>query len=295
MPPTVSVVIPAYNARDWIRETVESVFQQTCSPADVELIIVDDASPDDTAEWARSLVRHRAISAQVVQCTQNRGVSAARNVGWNLARGEWIQFLDADDLLAPHKVELQMAAARQAPADVAVVYSNWQELCLIDDAWQLVPPVHELFVDDNPVVRILQDQFFGYVGPALIRKSALASIGGFNEACSLAEDLDCMLRLAMAGERFCRVDSDSVAFFYRWTPESLWKDAVRDVAKMRMFLGVFMRAEDFLRSRRADGWLSSGARVALVRRYFRWAPFYLEYDPVSFREITRRITRLGVE
>src|SRR5262245_12674341 len=110
MSPSVSVVVPAYNARAWITESLESVFGQTYPHSQIELIVVDDGSQDDTADVARAAMRDRSICGQVIQLGRNAGVSAARNSGWTLARGEWIQFLDADDLLAPSKIALQMAA-----------------------------------------------------------------------------------------------------------------------------------------------------------------------------------------
>jgi glycosyltransferase involved in cell wall biosynthesis len=289
-------VIPAFNARRWIAETLDSVYQQTYPHAQMEIIVVDDGSLDDTADVARSAVQGRTIRGRVIQFGRNQGVSAARNAGLAAASGEWIQFLDADDLLASNKVALQMEATSAPDADgVGVVYSNWQEIHEIDGEWRPVPPVHDLFVDDEPIIRILQDQYFGYVGPALIRKSALETIAGFNEHCNLAEDLDCMLRLAMAGERFAKAGGEQAAFFYRQTPTSLWKDGVRSVESMRAFLDVYRRTEAFLRSQNAAGAICEGGRVGLSRRYTKWAAFYLEHDAESFRDIARRVARLGVD
>ena len=65
--------------------------------------------------------------------TPNQGPSAARNVGWRRATGEWIQFLDADDLLHPRKIECQLERASHLPTDVAVLYSDWQNLDLVSE------------------------------------------------------------------------------------------------------------------------------------------------------------------
>jgi glycosyltransferase involved in cell wall biosynthesis len=98
----VSIIIPAYNAEKWIGETLESALAQTWSRK--EVIVVDDGSRDNTLSVAQGLA-----SAKVKVLRQdNAGASAARNRGLALAQGELIQFLDADDLLAPDKVARQM-------------------------------------------------------------------------------------------------------------------------------------------------------------------------------------------
>jgi glycosyltransferase involved in cell wall biosynthesis len=99
---TISVIIPAYNYARYLREAIDSVFAQTY-PA-LEVIVVDDGSTDDTpAVLAAYGDRIRAIRQQ------NQGVSAARNTGISAARGEYVAFLDADDLWQPAKLEAQMA------------------------------------------------------------------------------------------------------------------------------------------------------------------------------------------
>jgi len=90
--PKISVIIPAYNAEKTIRETIESVCKQTFS--DFELIIINDGSKDKTLEIAQS-IKDKRIK---VFCYENRGLSTARNRGISKANGEYIAFLDADDL-----------------------------------------------------------------------------------------------------------------------------------------------------------------------------------------------------
>ncbi|MDE6394665.1 MAG: glycosyltransferase, partial [Duncaniella sp.] len=93
----ISVIIPAYNAQAYLRECLESVLAQSFS--DWEVIVVDDGSTDSTAAIAQSF---SARDSRVrVLSTVNRGVSAARNAALGMARGEWVTFLDSDDLLPP--------------------------------------------------------------------------------------------------------------------------------------------------------------------------------------------------
>jgi glycosyltransferase involved in cell wall biosynthesis len=112
--PTVSVVIPCYNAAPFIRETVESALAQTFPP--LEVLVIDDGSTDDSAVIAGSIdPRVRVISQP------NQGESVARNRGIGEARGDWIALLDADDLWKPEKLERQLAVAGR---DVVAVHTN---------------------------------------------------------------------------------------------------------------------------------------------------------------------------
>jgi PST family polysaccharide transporter len=103
--PMVSILIPALNAEEWIADTLRSAIQQTWEPK--EIIVVDDGSTDRTVEIARQF---ESEGVRVVT-QKNQGAAAARNNAYALSKGDYIQWLDADDLLAPHKVASQIAAA----------------------------------------------------------------------------------------------------------------------------------------------------------------------------------------
>lgn len=105
----VSILIPAYNAEKWLAYTLRSALAQTW--ANKEIIIVDDGSTDCTLEIAEEFAEKFREHAITVLRTQNRGQSAAMNTAFAWSHGDFIQWLDADDLLAPNKIEKQMAAA----------------------------------------------------------------------------------------------------------------------------------------------------------------------------------------
>jgi len=107
MEPLVSILIPAYNAQEWIAETIESALRQTW--ARKEIIIVDDGSKDQTLAAARRFASHNVA----VISHENQGAAATRNLALASCQGDYIQWLDADDLLAPNKIESQMVAAQQ--------------------------------------------------------------------------------------------------------------------------------------------------------------------------------------
>jgi len=106
----VSTIIPVYNRSEMLREAVESVLTQTWRP--VEIIIVDDGSTDDTAQAAEELKAKHPDNIRVLR-QRNAGPGVARQLGFELSRGEFIQFLDSDDLLMPRKFELQVQGLRK--------------------------------------------------------------------------------------------------------------------------------------------------------------------------------------
>ncbi len=110
----ITVVIPCYNGSRFIRETLESVLAQTLRP--LEVLVIDDGSTDDSAAIAESFGEPVRVIRQ-----PNQGESVARNRGIDEARGEWIAFLDADDIWKPEKLQRQMAAAEDG---VVAVHSN---------------------------------------------------------------------------------------------------------------------------------------------------------------------------
>jgi len=286
----VSVVIPMYNAAPWVGETLDSVVSQTQGVGDLEVIVVDDASIDDSVSVARTFFDRHLIRGQLITLDKNGGVGAARNVGWRHARGDWVQFLDADDILAPAKIERQSAAAERMAADVAVVYSNWQNLRLQNDGWRPSGSVICPQVDEDPVVQIVRDFLFGYVGPTLVRTAALRMMAGFREHLDLGEDADLMLRLAMAGGRFHKVESSEPLFFYRDTPHSLWRHSINNVESICKMAHVYRDVELFLRERDR---LSAAARQGLIWRYCKSLPFFVEQDRRQFSETLQWIAALG--
>jgi len=119
MKPMVSILISAYNAEEWIGYTLQSAVAQTWPRK--EIIVVDDGSTDRTAEIARRF----ASKGVTVVSTENRGLSAGQNHAYRLSKGDYIQYLDADDLLAPDKIERQLVALRESDSRRILLSSPW--------------------------------------------------------------------------------------------------------------------------------------------------------------------------
>ncbi len=189
---TVSVVIPAYNALEYVGDAIRSVIGQS-RPA-LEIILVDDGSEDDISRKVR-------LDFPQVRLLQqpHRGVAAARNCGWRAARGDVIGFLDSDDRYLHDKLEVQMGTLER-DRRLGLVHSGWR----LADA-DGTPTAEKLPWGDVPEL-VLESWLLWkpvFLGGMLIRRSWLEVVGGFSEDLLQAEDVDLMLRLSLAG---CRAE-----------------------------------------------------------------------------------------
>ena len=276
----ISVVVPCYNAAPWIEAALESVAAQ--ASAELELIVVDDGSTDDTA----ALVERACPWARLLRVT-NGGPSRARNLGWRTAQGAWVQFLDADDLLHPAKLATQARQAYALPASVAVLYSDWQRHWVIGrQATPDGPPLRP-HVDVDPQTSLLRTEGFIQLGAALFRRTWLEQVGGFDEAHWLIEDVELMLRIAMAGGQFRHVPADVPLFTYRQREGSLSR---RDT---RAFIeGCVRNARMMERHWCGERSLTAERARLLADIYCFGARFFADADQAEFTRLADAIDNL---
>jgi glycosyltransferase involved in cell wall biosynthesis len=198
-PPLVSILIPAFNAEAWIADTLCSALAQTWQPK--EIIVVDDGSTDNTIAVARHFEPH---GVRVVT-QRNQGAAAARNTALALSGGDYIQWLDADDLLAPDKIGRQMAVLEQSSSKRTLASCPWGRFMY--RAWkaQFTPTV--LWCNLEPkewLLRKMEQNIYMQTATWLLSRE-LAEAAGAWDTRLLADD---------DGEYFCRVllASDGVQF-----------------------------------------------------------------------------------
>lgn len=185
--PKVSVVIPAYNAAGCLGEAIDSVLAQTF--ADLEIIVVDDGSSDDT-------VRRAEAYGRPVRCLRQgrRGVAAARNLAIRASSGEFVAFLDADDLWRPEKLERQLPYLERDLGS-GLVCSDWElereGNPLLASALSKRAPVTSGYL----FRRVVQDSFL-LTSTVIVRRHCLDEEGCFDESLATSEDLDLWLRLS---------------------------------------------------------------------------------------------------
>ncbi len=216
--PTISVIIPVYNSEKTIRETIESVLNQTFT--DFELIIINDGSQDSSLEIISSIQDTRLK----VFSYPNAGVSASRNRGIAQASGEFIAFLDSDDLWTADKLESQLQAL-QANPHAAVAYS-WTDY--IDRTGKFVCPGNHVTADGDVYEQLLLQNFLENGSTPLIRKEALIKVGDFDESLFGPEDWDIYLRLA-ANYQFVAVPK--VQVLYRISANSVSSNVFRQASE----------------------------------------------------------------
>lgn len=205
--PLVSVLIPCYNAASLIGETLDSVLRQTWP--NLEIIVVDDGSEDDSVA-----VVERLESSRVRLVRQsNAGAATARNRALAESNGDLIQYLDADDLLSPRKIELQVDRLTNrvdciASAEWARFYRSPDEAAFLrDDTWQDLPPVEWL-------VRAWE-QGGGMLFPALwlVPRPIVRSVGPWREDLSLNDDGEYFTRVVLASKQV--LFADEARTYYR--------------------------------------------------------------------------------
>lgn len=232
--PTISVIIPVYNGEKTIKQTIESVLNQTFK--DFELLIINDGSQDATLEIIQAINDERIQ----VFSYQNSGVSASRNRALTKAKGEFISFIDADDLWTPNKLELQLKALQDNPqAAVAYSWSDW-----IDESGQFLRSGGHITVNGKAYEKLLLRDFIESGSNPLIRKQALDEVGCFEQSVTPAEDWDMWLRLAARYE-FVTVEVPQI--LYRISPNSASFNIVKmEAGSLKVIERVFAQAPESL-------------------------------------------------
>jgi glycosyltransferase involved in cell wall biosynthesis len=184
--PKVSVIIPTYNAMRYLPETMETALAQTM--ADFEVIVVNDGSTDSVIEWVAQITDPRVrIISQV-----NQGLSGARNTGVKNAKGEYVAFLDADDLWKPTKLEKQVACMESNP-QVGLVYT-WTAMA--DQNGKPTGRVIASEAEGDVWQQLIEFNMVCCGSTPLIRRSCFEQIGSFAADVSPSDDWDMWLRIA---------------------------------------------------------------------------------------------------
>jgi len=215
MPPLVSILIPAYNAERWIGDTLKSVVGQTWP--NKEIIVVDDGSRDGTLAVARQF---DSAGVKIVK-QENRGPAAARNHAWRLSTGDYIQYLDADDLLSPDKIAEQLRVLRENPSFMLGIcpWTYFQDGTdpakgLAENGWPCVDT-------DTPVEWLIDllgpEGPFGMVPPGawLTPRAVAEKAGPWDETPSPDDDGEYFARVVLASAGIRRTPG---RFYYRKHP-----------------------------------------------------------------------------
>jgi glycosyltransferase involved in cell wall biosynthesis len=267
-PASVTVVVPAHDAEATLGAALASVAVQTAPPDQV--VVVDDGSTDATGEVARGA----PIEVEVLRTGTPSGPSGARNAGTARAVGEWVAFLDADDVWHPGKLEAQLQAARERPGTV-IVASDWVR------GSPPTPPgrVGVRVMENRHMLSLNRFQ----TSTVLVRRDVLSAVGGFDATLDGAEDWDLWLRASALG----------LVVKLAW-PYVGYADLVTSYSKDTW--RVYDRMLEML-SRQERGWGGTGRqwRALLAWHHLRFAvAFLLSRDQQHLRKVAAAIRSGGL-
>jgi len=282
MKPLISILVPAYNSERWIGDTLRSAIAQTWERK--EIIVVDDGSSDLTPDIAR---RFAAKGVSVIT-QKNQGAAAARNKAYAVSQGEFIQWLDADDLLSPDKLARQMAVAERIGGKSTLLSCQWGRFLYRYKRTQFVPT--PLWCNLSPA-----EWLWRKMGQNLHMQTATWLVS--RQLTEAAGPWDTQLAVDDDGEYFCRVllNSDEVRFvpearvYYRASgaaslsyigashgkQDSQWRS-------MQLHIGYLRSLEDTER-----------VHAACVRYIQNWLPFFYPGRPDLIGEMQNAAQDLG--
>lgn len=309
VPELVSVVVPCHNAAPFVAETLASVLAQTY-PA-VEAVVVDDASSDESWEVVQRFVREHPHRVRATRLETNRGGGYARNRGAEMARGEYLMFLDADDFIAPDGLEALVAAVRGVPGAIAAGDSCKVERGA-DGRWVRTDRDSRLPAEDpDEALRGWLEAAWVPTCSVLWRRDAYERTGGWDETLARNQDGDIAMRALALGTRVRR--SPALVGFYRMHGDTRITVSRNFVAegKLQSQIQVLERLVEMLR---AQGRLAQFAgslgrsyqavalqgfqsgHTALARQWLRRGRELAGPRPVSATPVGRLLERvLGME
>lgn len=231
--PTVAAIIPMYNAARTIDQTLASVCRQTY--ANLDIVVVDDGCRDDSCD----IVERRAASDQRIRLIHqaNAGVAAARNTGAAQTRAPFLAFVDADDLWAPEKVELQLAALMARPAPT-VAYCYYAQ---IDASSRVLWLSQDVGIEGNVLRALCRMNFVGNGSSMMMPRAVFDYVGGFDPSLREARAQGCedLMFLLQAAERFSFVCVRRHLVGYRLTHDNMSSDVMQMVRSCELVTGHF--------------------------------------------------------
>jgi glycosyltransferase involved in cell wall biosynthesis len=187
--PLVSVILTTYNRAHIVSKSLQSVLTQTYR--NFEVIVIDDNSTDNTKEIITNIA-YKDSRVKYFRNNENKGLAGARNVGINLAKGEFIAFAD-DDEWFPNKLEKQVNLLQTLPENFAVAYSGFYKVIGTEKIY--IPPKNIYPKEGSILSSLLKGNFVG-TPSILVRKSALLDVGLFDEKLLMFEDWELVIRLS---------------------------------------------------------------------------------------------------
>jgi glycosyltransferase involved in cell wall biosynthesis len=258
----VSIIIPCYNAERWIAEAIDSALSQTYSS--LEVIVIDDGSTDHSLEIIKGYGDRIRWETGV-----NQGQSVARNRGFSLSNGKYIQWLDADDYILPEKLENQVSYLEESEDDI--IYGDWRyQYHEINGYTRLgnvnVPGYHKDILD------ALLSGVALTVMNCLVKRKIVERLNGYDEKLRAGEDVDFWIRAAISGAKF--VYQPGCYSVYRTYGNS----TVSTQNKKRLCNSFEIILEKSFNLLLSNNNLNKTSKKSLAKGHFLLVRYYLEFD-----------------
>jgi glycosyltransferase involved in cell wall biosynthesis len=282
MKPLVSILIPAYNAEAWIAETLRSAIAQTWEPK--EIIVIDDGSTDRTLAIAR---RFESDQLRVI-AQPNQGAAAARNTALSLCRGEYIQYLDADDLMAPDKIAKQMESLDSSVTPRTLLSGSWGRFMYRYYRTEFIPSA--LWCDLSPVewlLRKMQLNLYMQTATWLVSRELAEAAGPWDTRLLVDDDGEYFCRVLLASDRVQFVP-DSKVYYRTSGPASLSYIGHSDRKKEALLCSMELHIQ-YIRSLED----SPRVRAACVTYLQNWVYFFYPDRPDLVKQIDDIAKSLG--
>lgn len=221
----VSIIIPVHNAQEFIRECLTSILRQ--SYTHIEIILVDDASADDSVDKAHEVLTKGHLPWCMIRHDTNKGVSVARNEGIAKARGEYLYFLDADDYISPDCIALFVAAARKDGSDI--VYANHMDVHVNGSEKSRWLKCCDACYDE-PIIAYAENKLVSMVGNHLVRRYFYVQTGVRFKENVRYEDEMWSLSLVVRAKRVSSIKE--ITYYYRRWEGAFTGTRVYDAFKM---------------------------------------------------------------
>jgi GT2 family glycosyltransferase len=282
MTPLVSILIPAYNAGCWIAETIRSALRQTWP--NKEIIVVNDGSTDQTVRVAQQF----ASKTVSIVSQKNQGAAAARNEAFELCQGDYVQWLDADDLLSPDKIAYQMRAAGETTEGRTLFSSAWASFRYRPAKARFIPT--SLWYDLDPtewLTRKWEGNWHMQTATWLVSRELTEAAGVWDTRLLGDDDGEYFFRVVNASNGIRFVPKSRV--YYRITPTSRLSYIGRSDKKMEaQFLGMKLQI-GYLRARED----SDRVRAACATYLQTWLPVFYPNRPDLVQEAQQLAASLG--
>jgi glycosyltransferase involved in cell wall biosynthesis len=282
MDPLVSILIPAYNAGQWISQTIQSALAQTWKRK--EIVIVDDGSRDNTLAIARQFE-----SPEVLVVSQsNQGAAAARNKAFSVCQGDYLQWLDADDLLAPDKISLQLTPEVSTSDSDILLSSSWGYFRHNIDKARFIPTAH--WCDLCPVEWLLRKMECNIHMPNmtwLVSRKISELAGPWDTRLTFDDDGEYFLRVILASKAIMFVAA-SRSYYRRTGSESMSKIGNSTQKLDSLLISLQLHVQSVLSSAN-----NPRARAACLRYLENWTGYFYPYRMDFYSTVQAMAVDLG--